>query len=281
VESPVNVRKVVTHGGNAHMDDLLGSALLAYKYGAPLERVVSIEGFEEGVIYLDIGRRYDPPYLLDHHQDIEIPCSLVLVVKHHFPELVEALELPEIRFIDTRDRFGLHRAIGVEIPSETLFFERMFTRWFANIQYLSPGDEDYDVLRWLGRRFYNYLRERLEEEREIVEALDNAVEMEVNGVKILILDRSVPPYEVMNRRGDIQVIVQPSSRNPEQYSVIKLSKYQDMISLDRVAEALKERGRLVFYHANRFMLVGSDRESVLEALDKVEVVGDGGAEEGG
>jgi len=55
-----------------------------------------------------------------------------------------------------------------------------------------------------------------------VEALDNAVEMEVNGVKILILDRSVPPYEVMNRRGDI-----------------------------------------------------------LEALDKVEVVGDGGAEEGG
>ena len=276
METPLRVRKIVTHGGNAHMDDLLGTALLAYKYGAPVERVTSVEGFEDETIYLDIGRRYEPPYLLDHHQDIEIPCSLVLVVKHHFPELVDALDLPEMRFIDVRDRFGLHRAIGVEIPSETLFFERVYTRWFANIQYISPGDEEYQVLRWLGRRFYNYLRERVEEEREIAEALENAVEMTVNGVKILVLDRAVPPYEVMNRRGDVQVIIQPSSRNPEQYSVIKLSRYQDMISLDKVAEKLRERGSLVFYHANKFMLVGSDKESVLESIDAIEVVGDGG-----
>ncbi len=276
MEEPLRVRKIVTHGGNAHMDDLLGTALLAYKYGAPVERVISVDAFEDETIYLDIGRRYEPPYLLDHHQDIEIPCSLVLVVKHHFPELVEALELPEMKFIDVRDRFGLHRAIGVEIPSETLFFERVFTRWFANIQYLSPEDEEYQVLRWLGRRFYNYLRERVEEMREIAEALENAVEMTVNGVKILVLDKAVPPYEVMNRRGDVQVIIQPSSRNPEQYSVIKLSRYQDMISLDKVAEKLRERGRLVFYHANKFMLVGSDKESVLESIDGIEVVGDGG-----
>ena len=276
MEEPLRVRKIVTHGGNAHMDDLLGTALLAYKYGAPVERVISVDAFEDETIYLDIGRRYEPPYLLDHHQDIEIPCSLVLVVKHHFPELVEALELPEMKFIDVRDRFGLHRAIGVEIPSETLFFERVFTRWFANIQYISPEDEEYQVLRWLGRRFYNYLRERVEEMREIAEALENAVEMTVNGVKILVLDKAVPPYEVMNRRGDVQVIIQPSSRNPEQYSVIKLSRYQDMISLDKVAEKLRERGRLVFYHANKFMLVGSDKESVLESIDGIEVVGDGG-----
>ena len=276
MEEPLRVRKIVTHGGNAHMDDLLGTALLAYKYGAPVERVISVDAFEDETIYLDIGRRYEPPYFLDHHQDLEIPCSLVLVVKHHFPELVDALELPEMKFIDVRDRFGLHRAIGVEIPSETLFFERVFTRWFANIQYISPEDEEYQVLRWLGRRFYNYLRERVEEMREIAEALENAVEMTVNGVKILVLDKAVPPYEVMNRRGDVQVIIQPSSRNPEQYSVIKLSRYQDMISLDKVAEKLRERGRLVFYHANKFMLVGRDKESVLESIDGIEVVGDGG-----
>ncbi len=276
MENGLRVRKIVTHAGNAHMDDMLGSALLAYKYRVPVERVVKVEGFEDDVIYLDIGRRYEPPYLLDHHQDIEIPCSLVLVIKHHFPELNDALELDEVKYIDRRDRFGLLKTVGVEIPSEVLFFERMFTRWFAEILYITPDDEEYSVLTWLGKRFYTYLKERVEELRRFEEALSRAETFTVNGVKIMVVDDSLPPYEVEKRFGDVKVVVMPSSRDPSQYSVIKLSKYQDELTLDDMAEALQREGKLVFYHANKFMLVGSSREDVLKHIDKVRRVdGDG------
>jgi len=92
-------RAVYTHSGTAHFDDLLSIALLVYRYpGITVYRVPSVESFEDDSIYVDIGGRYEPPSLLDHHQDPSLPCSLVLVLRHHFPELVGAESLPEIMF---------------------------------------------------------------------------------------------------------------------------------------------------------------------------------------
>ncbi len=269
----VNVKKIVTHSGNAHMDDLLGVALLAFKYAVPIERKVNINAFEQGTIYVDIGRKYDPPYLLDHHQSIDIPCSLILVLRHHFPEL-EKMKIPEIRYIDMRDRFGLNKVVGTPIPSEMLFFERIFTRWFANISYLSPEDEEYYILKWLGKRFYGYIRNRYEELKRYDKVISTANEEVVDGIKILLLDDDVPPYEVLNRRTDVHVIIQPSSRDPNQYSVIKLAPYQDKISLDEVAKRLDEEGKLIFYHANKFMLVAADKDSVLKYIKYIRFVDD-------
>ncbi len=271
MENSFRVRKIVTHSGNAHLDDLLGVALLSFKYHVPIERRSSVDLFEEDTIYVDIGRRYEPPYLLDHHQSIEIPCSLILVIKHHFPELA-SLDIPEIRYIDVRDRFGLYKAINLQIPSELLFFERIFTRWFASISYISPDDEEYSILSWLGKRFYFYIKHRSEELKKYDEILSRAREVEFNGVKVLILDDDMPPYEVASRRDDVHVIIQPSSRNKDNYSIIKLAPYQDRITLDEVAKYLEERGKLVFYHANKFMLVSKDLSSALEAIKHVKYV---------
>ncbi len=271
MENSFKVRKIVTHSGNAHLDDLLGVALLSFKYSVPIERRASVDVFEDETIYLDIGRRYDPPYLLDHHQSLDIPCSLILVIRHHFPELA-SLDIPEIKYIDVRDRFGLYKAVNFQVPSELLFFERIFTRWFASISYLSPEDEDYKILFWLGKRFYFYIKYRSEELRRYDEILSRGREAEFNGVKVLILDDDMPPYEVASRRGDVHVIIQPSSRNKDNYSVIKLAPHQDRISLDDVARYLEERGKLVFYHANKFMLVSEDLSSALEAIKHVKYV---------
>ena len=271
MEMENRVRAIVTHSGNAHLDDLLGAALLAFKYRVPIERVATVDVFEEDTIYLDIGRRYEPPYFLDHHQDINIPCSLVLVIRHHFPEL-DNLDIPEIRYIDARDRFGLYKAVNLHIPSELLFFERIFTRWFASISYISPDDEDYGILVWLGKRFYLYIKERGEELKRYEEVLSRGRLMEFNGVKVLLLDDGIPPYEVANRRGEVQVVIQPSSRNRNNYSIIKLAPYQDHISLDEVAKYLEDRGKLVFYHANKFMLVAEDLNSALEAIKRIKFV---------
>ena len=259
------------------MDDLLGVALLAFKYGVPIERRISIDRFEDETIYVDIGRRYEPPYLLDHHQSIDIPCSLILVLKHHFPEL-EKMDIPEIRYIDTRDRFGLNKVVNAPIPSELLFFERIFTRWFANISYISPEDEEYYILKWLGKRFYGYIKNRYDELRRYDEIISKADEKVVDGIKILLLEDDVPPYEVLNRRSDVHVIIQPSSRNPNQYSVIKLAPYQDKISLDDVARHLEEEGKLVFYHANKFMLVAADKESAIRSIKFIRYIGGDGQE---
>ncbi len=269
----MRVRKIVTHGGNAHMDDMLGVALLAFKYNVPIERKVEIREFEEETIYVDIGRRYEPPYLLDHHQSLDIPCSLVLVIRHHFPELAN-MDIPEITYIDTRDRFGLSKVVNYPLPSELLFFERIFTRWFANITYISPEDEEYYILKWLGKRFYGYIRSRYDELKRYEDILRKADERVIDGVKILLLEDDLPPYEVLNRRSDVHVIIQPSSRNPKQFSIIKLAPYQDKITLDGVAEYLSKKGKLVFYHANKFMLVAADRDSAIESIKYIKMVDD-------
>ncbi|HIQ12998.1 MAG TPA: hypothetical protein EYH44_01215 [Thermoprotei archaeon] len=271
MEDIFRVRKIVTHGGNAHLDDLLGSALLAFKYNVPIERVSSVDSFEAETIYLDIGGRYQPPYFLDHHQSIDIPCSLVLVIRHHFPELVK-YDIPDIRYIDVRDRYGMIKYINCLLPSEILFFERMFTRWFASITYISPEDDEYSILVWLGKKFYNYIRSRSEEIKRIDDVLSKADRYIYNDVNILLLDEDLPPHEVALRMRDIHVVIQPSSRNRDHYNIIKLAPHQDYISLDDVAEYLMERGKLVFYHANKFMLVSEDLESALEAIKKIKYV---------
>jgi len=271
MESSFKVKKIVTHSGNAHLDDLLGAALLSFKYHVPIERRASIDDFEDDTIYLDIGRRYEPPYFLDHHQSLDIPCSLILVIRHHFPELAD-LDIPEIQYVDVRDRFGLYKAVNFHVPSELLFFERIFTRWFASISYITPEDEDYDILVWLGKRFYFYIKYRSEELRRYEEILSRGRLMEFNGVKVLLLDDDMPPYEVANRREDVHVIIQPSSRNRNNYSVIKLAPHQEKVSLDDVARYLEDKGKLVFYHANKFMLVSEDLDSALEAIKHVKYV---------
>jgi uncharacterized UPF0160 family protein len=77
------MKKVITHGGQFHADELMGIAVLS-RY-MPIGKIIrkneiSEEEFaDSSVIVLDIGRKHDTKkWNLDHHQHAEMPAACVL-----------------------------------------------------------------------------------------------------------------------------------------------------------------------------------------------------------
>ena len=68
------VRRIVTHGGLPHMDDIMACAI-AYALGVPHDAVIERRNLKPGelesmtVLVLDVGGVHDPEHLdFDHHQ---------------------------------------------------------------------------------------------------------------------------------------------------------------------------------------------------------------------
>ena len=68
------VRRIVTHGGLPHMDDIMACAT-AYALGVPHDAVIERRNLKPGelesmtVLVLDVGGVHDPEHLdFDHHQ---------------------------------------------------------------------------------------------------------------------------------------------------------------------------------------------------------------------
>ena len=109
------MKKIVSHLPPRHMDDYLAISLLSYLYpDAQVEYVHPQKVQEEylqdpNIILVDAGSSYDPEKNnFDHHHNLELECSLSLVVKKFFPELYTCKVL---RAIDLVDRFGVKRAV--------------------------------------------------------------------------------------------------------------------------------------------------------------------------
>lgn len=111
------VKKIVSHLPPRHLDDFLAVAYLKYLFPqAELEFVhpqrVPLEYLQDSkIILVDVGSVYDPEKNnYDHHQNINLPCSLVLVLKHFSDMDIENNYLLQV--IDFIDRFGLSKAIA-------------------------------------------------------------------------------------------------------------------------------------------------------------------------
>lgn len=105
------IKKIVTHAGTFHADELCALALLHTMFpDAPVERTYtpSEDDFNDvGVIVLDIGRRYEPELNnFDHHHDAELPATNMLVLRHFLPDdsrLPDMLESLLFRYISDVD----------------------------------------------------------------------------------------------------------------------------------------------------------------------------------
>lgn len=86
-------KKVVTHAGTFHADEILACATIRYFTGSA-QKLDVIRTFEVSeyladpeVCVLDIGRQYDPPTgNFDHHQDAELPASNILILRYLLPK---------------------------------------------------------------------------------------------------------------------------------------------------------------------------------------------------
>lgn len=78
------MKAIVTHPGTAHADDFLACCILAARFGMPIyRREPTAEDFDSAdTIVVDVGGQYNTDYyLFDHHQDANLECALMLVLK--------------------------------------------------------------------------------------------------------------------------------------------------------------------------------------------------------
>lgn len=103
------LKRIVTHPGPAHRDDFYAVCLLLAAYSNVIveRRNPTIADLDNpDVLVLDIGDRLEPALMnFDHHQDLNIRCSMSLVAEFLGLQLLEEL-FPYLKYLDISDRRG-------------------------------------------------------------------------------------------------------------------------------------------------------------------------------
>lgn len=179
---------VFTHGGSAHRDDFLACAVVLAMEGPgwTIRRDVTYSSAKADAsdIVIDVGRVYAPELRrFDHHQDIALPCSLVMVLKHY--GLLDAAYTwyPWLELTDIIDTSGPAAACSwMHVPSQVLArtrspVETAILSMFEAQKEIKEGDVLFSVLVGIGRNIVDGLafrRERLAllKQRAVVEWRD-------------------------------------------------------------------------------------------------------------
>ena len=269
---------IIHHKPPYHLDDYLAVSLLLQKYSSDdvtritarrvdlnnisvslEEGIISgelvIDGKEvnvsdfDKVIIVDIGRKlivsqHTKPYfaVYDHHQDINVPSSLVLVLKNEFPELWRKIMKSEklrkiVEYLDVRDRFGPRRAneiLGITDPFNVL-------KYIPMILMFEPSAE-------VGKNFISLIESFSKVE-------ENVNVYEIQNLRVAVTDnhpRELPAAVIFDVTG-ADIVVQPNSRNPNQTSIIKNSESPRYNDIDLTK--LKSRYSVTFIHPNGFLAV--------------------------
>lgn len=164
------IRRILTHPGGAHKDDLLAVCVCVAKYGAPVvRRDPTQEELDDGSIaVVDVGGLHDPERMnFDHHQfdrDHAPTCALSLVLDHlglyedarHFCDWLEPAEWFDSRGPKkTAEMLGVPRRAVSQLnsPIDITLLHR-----FARVSELSAGDPLYEFMRFVGEDLLEYLR---------------------------------------------------------------------------------------------------------------------------
>jgi hypothetical protein len=287
------VKKIISHIPPRHFDDFIGIALLKRNFPeAEVEFVhpqqVPSEYYEnKEVCLVDVGGRYEPElFNFDHHQDLQLECSLVLILKdfYGFHEISRV-----IRFIDLSDRFGIKRAseeLGVRLdPQEDLMRKEIllidlnkYGKEVGEVMWNNLLIDDYSL--WI-RKVYSELEERglLEEPRKKIrmeeeryrEKLNKVEIREYSDVKVAISAESLAPYHYrFFQETKVDLLVERNSMNSEHVSVIKNTSSDKTKDID-LSKVFNEYPK-VFIHPNGFIAVlGAsfeevDKEKILKIL---------------
>ncbi len=124
--------KVITHNGKAHMDELLGIALLSvYKKCLPEEitrvhperaaEMVHNKELDVDLYYIDCGLKFDIEYnLFDHHHSGEIGCSALLLFEHLFPTHLHTKFYEYIKLVSLVDTKGPNSLDDFKFNSQSI-----------------------------------------------------------------------------------------------------------------------------------------------------------------
>lgn len=123
--------RIITHHGKAHMDELLAISLIAvYRNELPetVSRINSQKAAEKlakgdfgaETFFVDCGLLHNPEKLFfDHHQDLDLPCSAMLVFNHYFPDLAESRLHKYLKLLSMVDTKGQNALSDYETSAES------------------------------------------------------------------------------------------------------------------------------------------------------------------
>jgi hypothetical protein len=284
------VKKIVTHKEPRHWDDFIAVSLLKRSYPEAVVEVVHPQGvpmeyYQDGEVCLvDVGGRYEPEWMnFDHHQDLSLNCSLILVLKHVYGLSVMSKVL---RFFDVADRFGVKRAseeLGVRLDPQEDAMRREILLIDLNEYGVQVGEVMWDNLLiddyslWI-RKVYTELedrgllqepRRRIREEEERYREKVSKVEVrEYGDVRVAFSAESLAPYHYrFFQESKANLLIERNAMSREHTSVIKntsLDKAKD-IDLGKVFEGYPK----VFLHQGGFIAVVG---VPYEEIDKEKVV---------
>jgi uncharacterized UPF0160 family protein len=264
---------LITHSSRAHFDDLLSISLLLVKYpGSDVIRVNDISKLSKDImdnaIVVDVSEIYDKVKFFDHHQDIKLNSSFVLVLKHFFN--IDLTKLYPIfrnyEFYDLKDRYGPEKAINLmNITCNDISFylspiEDFLLVEFSKREIIKQDDWLYNVLVKLGEYFLASIDRQFKD----IEDFNKTVKVErINKYNVAIsLDKGFGLTYYRKLLSNIDIVVQQNERNKEHLSLISL----DTNKVNFLKLKDKEH---IFIHPNGFLMViekSKDYKDYINAL---------------
>ena len=255
------VRKIVTHGGQAHADDLLAVAVLLVKYPkAEIYRADANYVEDKETVFIDTGNKYDGVNFFDHHHDSALPASLILVLKEFFPEV--PTDIDEVQWISDWDTIGPFRAQQrwrVKMPEFRDPISETILRIFSKENVIRPGDEAHQMLLMIGREFIEFLREQ----KKFIDKAEKAETFEVKGLKVVRVNENVPVRFIKKVHPDAAIVIQPNQRTA---GAVTLTRVDDHPRVDFRRISVPA----YFVHSNGFMAVVDPQyisKALMQAID--------------
>ncbi|MEM4591831.1 MAG: MYG1 family protein [Sulfolobales archaeon] len=274
------MKKIVSHLAPRHMDDWLAISLLSYLYPDAQREYVHPQKVPQEylqdpqVAVVDVGSSYDTgKNNYDHHHDLNLECSLSLVVKKFFPELYPSEVL---RAIDITDRFGVKKAVEeglVSFDKEVdekrkiiLMTEPEAEAGRVAYKLLSYAKEVrldhnsfismlYESMKVLGltQKAEEELRRQKEEfERKVSKVMWKDIE----GFKVAISYESLAPYHAdFFSQTQADILIEQNSMNKEHTSIIVNTNKAHKDKSIELADRLVDGQEIVFRHATGFIRV--------------------------
>ncbi len=276
------MRYIVTHNKPSHFDDFIASSLLkAFNPNAIIKHVSYYEDLsdalnDKSIAVVDIGRQYNIELLnFDHHHDINLPCSLHLVIQYldsnFYNEYKNLQTMQYINHIDLYGPFGLN----ITIPGKINWMRKIiqfcdFNEYYDQIattfvKALMDYPDDYNefMITFVELNSNIYYKLRDFEQKLILDyetKLENSVLIEYNGFRILIAPESLVPFQIKTMyQFNIDILIEPSRDNSQYTSILR--KNTNLHNFDNLALF----GNIVFKHNSKFIYV------IDKSLDSLQI----------
>jgi len=269
------MKKIITHNGNAHMDEFLSIVLiLGYDQDNDYEivRVPRLKGLYENFEYvIDIGDIYDPEHkFFDGHA--AKTSSFKLIAQHlGFEEyFVDKLWY---HFLNISDAYGPKKAtelLGLPTKFEFTYdiLQRGILNMFADTNYINQDTLIYRVMKAIGTNFVNgikiieYAKQYIEENQKVYQC--NGYTMTI--LDDIYLDGANAAFKLLRHKYNYSITISIEQRTGN-YGIYRYDDFEE-INFNVIADE-KE---VEYVHHNGFYCVvniNTERARLLSLISKV------------